>query len=76
MNDKPQTVIDFLRLLSPRDFKAMGIDQMAYIKQVKVGGQDAYAVHAADGTTLTINDTREMALGSLFHNELRAVSIH
>ncbi len=76
MNHKPQTVVEFLRRLSPRDFKAMGLNEMAYIKQVKVDGHDAFAVHAADGTPLTINDSKEMALGSLFHNELNAVSVH
>lgn len=76
MNHKPQTVIDFLRRLSPKDFKVMGLNEMAYIKQIKVDGHDAFAVHAADGTPLTVNDTKETALGSLFHNELNAVSIH
>lgn len=76
MNEKPQTVVNFLRQLSPRDFRAMGINEMAYIKEVKIDGHDAFAVHAADGTPLGVNDSKEMALGAVLQNELHPVSLH
>ena len=76
MNDKSQSAENFLRRLSTRDFKTMGMNQMAYIREVKVDGQLSFAVHAADGTQLAVNDSAELAMASVLNNDMYPVTVH
>ena len=38
-----------LEQFSNQDFLALGVNDVAYIKPVVMGGQAVFAVHAADG---------------------------
>ena len=66
----------FLRHLSPADFAALGVQDMAYVKQTQVDGSAAYAVHAADGTPLTVMNSRDEAFAVCVQNDLEPVSAH
>ena len=46
--------------LNAEDFLALGLSQVAYIKAIKVKGREAWAVHAADGSPLTLLPAEEM----------------
>jgi len=70
------TINEFLRHLSPADFAALGVQDMAYIKQTQVDGSPAYAVHAADGTPLTVMNSRDEAFAVCVQNDLEPVSAH
>ena len=59
------TIASFLRHLSPADFAALGMQDMAYVKETDVNGARAYAVHAADGTQLTVMESRDDGLRRL-----------
>ena len=41
-----------LKSMSPEAFAYLGAPALAYVKEVKVEGEPAYAVHAADGTAI------------------------
>lgn len=62
--------------LSPHDFRQMGLNEMAYIRTVEVDGATAYAIHAADGTPLMINETFETACGVILENQMFPVVTH
>jgi len=62
--------------LSPEDFAAFGEDHVAYVKPVSVNGVAAFAVHAADGTPLTVLPDREVASAAVRQNDLEPVSVH
>lgn len=70
------TITSFLRHLSPADFAALGAHDMAYVKETSVNGVHAYAVHAADGTPLTVMASREAAFAVCVQNDLEPVSAH
>lgn len=70
------TITSFLRHLSPADFAALGVQDMAYVKVTEVNGQRAYAVHAADGTPLTVMASRDAAFAVCVQNDLEPVSAH
>lgn len=72
MNTSPILV----RHLSPEDFAAFGVDHVAYVKPVEVNGVPAFAVHAADGTPLTVLPDREVASATIRQNDLEPVSVH
>tara|TARA_A100001037_G_scaffold273005_1_gene269549 strand:- start:2656 stop:2868 length:213 start_codon:yes stop_codon:yes gene_type:complete len=49
---------------------------VAYIKQVHVKGQDAYAIFASDGTELAVVDDRDVAFAAALQHEYLPVSVH
>lgn len=65
-----------LKSLSPEAFAYLGAPALAYIKEVKVEGESAFAVHAADGTAIAIFDNRDYAFAAAKQNDLEAVSVH
>lgn len=65
-----------LKDLSQRDFLNFGIHELAYIKPVNIQKRSAFAIHAADGTPLSIMETLDMALLAVRQNDLEAVTVH
>ena len=49
---------------------------MAYVKETMVDGNAAFAVHAADGTPLTVMNNRDEAFAVCVQNDLEPVSAH
>jgi hypothetical protein len=52
-------------LLSPRAFKALGIEEIAYVKPIVDDTGSTYAIHAADGTRLAIVEDRLVAFATI-----------
>lgn len=65
-----------LRQISSQDFVAFGVNDLAYIKVVDVNSSTGYAIHAADGTPLTVMQEREAAFAAVRQHELEPVSVH
>ena len=65
-----------VRHLSAEDFAAFGVDHLAYVKPVLVNGVAAFAIHAADGTPLTVLPDRDVASAAVIQNDLEPVSVH
>ena len=66
----------FLRHLSPRDFATFGMNHIAYVKPVEVKGAKGFAIHAADGTPITVLPRRDDAFAAIRQNDLEPVSVH
>lgn len=63
--------------LSMRDFGSLGLDNFAFVKAVKgPDGQRLQAIHAADGTPLTVVADREIAFATVRQHEMVPVSVH
>ena len=78
-NDTNNDIIvrDMLRSLSQKDFLKVGMNEIAYVRPFPVQGQkSAVAVYAADGTQLSVLDSMDLALATLRHNDLMAVTLH
>jgi hypothetical protein len=65
-----------LKALSRQDFLNFGMQQVAYIRPVNIQNRTAYAIHAADGTPLSVMDSFDTALTAVRHNDLEAVTVH
>ncbi len=61
--------------LSSQDFLDVGVHKIAYIKPVQVEDKTAYAIHAADGTPLSVLDTLDHALFVVQDNDLEVSSL-
>ena len=65
-----------LKAISPRDLLAFGLHEVAYVRMVQIGGRSAYAIHAADGTPLSVMETMDTALAAIRHNDLEPIRIN
>lgn len=65
-----------LRSLSAVDFRAMGINRIAYVRPVRIMGRSAFAIHAADGTQLTVMDDMQTAHMLALQNDVEIVTVH
>ncbi|MDR3423538.1 MAG: DUF1150 family protein [Alphaproteobacteria bacterium] len=62
-------------LTSP-DFGAYGMETIAYIKPVTLDGRCCHAIHAADGTPLTVIAERDLAFAMVRQYDLEPASVH
>lgn len=68
--------IQKLRLISPKEFALLGVEDVAYVKRVIVNGAAAYAIHAADGTEMAVLTDRDLAFATLRQHDLEPLSVH
>ncbi|HEX3525400.1 MAG TPA: DUF1150 family protein [Stellaceae bacterium] len=68
--------IERIRHMSSRELALFGMQDLAYVKPVLVDGVSAFAVHAADGTQITVLPDREIALATLRQHDLEPLSVH
>ncbi len=67
---------DVLKSLSHQDFLSFGVQNVAYVKPVMIDGEVSYAIHAADGTPLSVMESKEEAYSMIRQNDLDAVVVH
>ena len=68
--------IERIRHMSSRELALFGMQDLAYVKPVLVNGVAAFAVHAADGTQITVLPDRDIALATLRQHDLEPLSVH
>jgi hypothetical protein len=64
------------RSLSSNEFGALGLEETAYVKAIMIDGQKLHAIHAADGTPLTVVGERELAFATVRQHALQPASVH
>jgi hypothetical protein len=69
-------IAEKLRQITPQDFAAMGMQQVAYIRPTVVNGVVAFTIHAADGTQIGMAPSRDVAFAAVVQHELEPVSLH
>lgn len=62
--------------LPAQEFIALGMQNVAYIKQVTVNDHLAFAIHAADGTPMAVMDDRRVAEAAVRQHDLEPLSVH
>ena len=65
-----------IRHMSSRELALFGMQDLAYVKAVVINGVAAFAVHAADGTQITVLPDREIALATVRQHDLEPLSVH
>lgn len=66
---------DMLKNLSTQDFLSFGIQDVAYVKPVDTERGEQYAIHAADGTPLSVMDSAAMAISAIRDNDLEPATV-
>ena len=70
------TGLESIVRLAARDFRTLGLEQLAYVKPVTVDGEAAFAVYAADGTEIAVMADREIACAAVRQHDLEPLSVH
>ncbi|GAB0116996.1 DUF1150 family protein [Acidisoma sp. 7E03] len=65
-----------IRHITTAQLAQLGVSQLAYIKPVTVGGEDVFAIHAADGTPMAVAPNRELAWGAILEHEMVPALVH
>ncbi len=78
MELKTEHKLDFLKNLTSQDFLNIGLDQVAYIKELPVIGNEnrSFSIHAADGSQISLMNSYDKALASVRIKDLHAVTVH
>lgn len=77
-NFDQEDTLELLKQLTIQDFLDVGLDQVAYIKRL-VGDEEAsdiYAIHAADGSQISVMDSYDTAIAAIRVNDLHPVTVH
>lgn len=77
MNNKnnEQNGAPILQNLTNQDFLNFGIQHLAYVKPIQINGKTSFAIHAADGTPLSVMESMQEAIATIRQNALDAVVI-
>jgi len=63
--------------LSPSDFAALGLNQVAYVKPVEdEHGRTVFAVRAANGTDMATLAEHKVAVAAIRQHDMEALSVH
>jgi len=65
-----------LKFLSKDKFVEFGIDNIAYVKQVRKDGESLFVIHAADGTALVELAQEDAARAAIRQYEMEPLSLH
>lgn len=67
--------VDRIRHLSTQELLALGLKDVAYLKDVEVDGETAIAIHAANGQQIALLPDRSAAVAAAWENGLAPVSL-
>ena len=62
--------------MSAQDFAAFGLHELAYVRRIESEEESGYAIHAADGTRLSLMADREVAFITIRRNDMEPLSAH
>jgi hypothetical protein len=68
--------IEGIRPLSARELGLLGVNDVAYVKRIVEDGNEAFAVHAADGTRIAVMGNRDLAFLVVRQNDMEPMSVH
>ena len=65
-----------IRRLTPAQLLSLGVSELAYVKQVELDGDVAYAIHAADGEPIAVAADQELAVAAILQHEMVPALVH
>ncbi len=72
MNDNNPCKAPPARSMSPADFAAWGMPELAFVKRAG----EHWSIHAADGTQMGLAPDRDLAFAAIRQHDLEPMSVH
>lgn len=70
------TATERVKALSRREFAALGIAEVAYLRSTAIDGQPGFAIHAANGQMIGFAPNRDQAIALIRDNDLEPATLH
>ncbi len=67
--------VERFKHLSAQEMLALGLKDIAYLKEVEVDGETAVAIHAANGQQIALMPDRNAAVAAVWENGLAPVAL-
>ena len=64
------------RRMTSGQLRELGVSRLVYLRAGTINGETAYAIHAADGTTVGIVDAIDLAIELVTEHGLTFVTVH
>jgi hypothetical protein len=64
------------RRMTSGELRQLGVSRLVYLRAGTVNGETAYAIHAADGTTVGIVDAIDLAIELVAEHGMTFVTVH
>lgn len=71
-----KTDIEAAREISRQQLLALGLNDVAYVRDVDVDGSTAFGIFAANGQQLAVMPDRDAAIAAAWENGLAPVTLH
>lgn len=65
-----------IRHLTEDQLMQLGMADLAYVKPVFLNGQEAFAIHAADGSPMAMAADRALAMAAIVQHEMVPALVH
>ena len=65
-----------IRRLTQAQLLQLGVSELAYVKQVELDGDVAYAIHAADGEPMAVAADQDLAVAAILQHEMVPALVH
>ncbi|MBM3558094.1 MAG: DUF1150 family protein [Alphaproteobacteria bacterium] len=65
-----------IRKITPEALAVLGAPDLAYVRPLKVDGQDVFAIFAANGQQIGLSATRDAAMIAIRQNDMEPQSVH
>lgn len=75
-SDTPEVTTIDPRQMTGVQLRDLGVSQLAYVKAVVHDGEDAFAIHAADGTPMALADDFGSAVEAIIDHEMIPIWVH
>ncbi|MDE0780395.1 MAG: DUF1150 family protein [Alphaproteobacteria bacterium] len=72
-NDAPRKLNDEF---TSKQFGALGVDRVAYVRPIVIEGQKVYAIYSADGSEIGMMAGRDVAFAAVKQHDMEPVSVH
>ena len=70
------TIAVDIRNMTASQFAQLGMPLIAYVKPVVVNGDNAFAIHGADGSPMGMAPGLDVAMAAVLQHEMLAVRVH
>ena len=76
MSDHGTVTVSDPRQMTRSELRKLGVPRLVYLRCGTVDGQPAFAMHAADGTTMAVVEDVEVAIELASANDMTFVAVH
>lgn len=76
MQEKTLDMRELVSNLNNKELLNIGLQDFVYVRPLSFDDKELYAIHAADGTPLSIMDSLETAMDKISQSDLEAVTLH